>query len=292
MRNAIAVVLVVIGLLLVSALYVVNQKQVGVLFQFGRIVRTDIAPGLHVKLPLVQQVRVFDRRILTLDAPPERYLTGEKKDVSVDFFAKWRISDVRRFYTATGGDEETAIARLMPIIREAVRNQINQRTLQEVVSAGRTDLTERLVEVSNEASKTLGIEVVDVRIKRIDLPEDSTVIASVFERMRAERKRVANELRAEGEEAAETIRSTADRQAAVLLAQAERDAQQMRGEGDAKATSVYAVAYGAQPEFYAFYRSLEAYRQAFSDGQGVLVLDPESEFFRYFRDAGVDRGAD
>lgn len=292
MRNLVLVLVVVLGLLAVNSVYVVNEHQVGVLFQFGRIVRTDIAPGLHLKLPMVQQVRVFDRRILTLDAAPERYLTGEKKDVSVDFFAKWRISDVRRFYTATGGDEMTALARLNPIIREALRNQINQRTLQEVVAGGRTDLTDRLVVVANEASKTLGIEVVDVRIKQIDLPEDGNVIASVFERMRAERKRVANELRAEGEEAAETIRSTADREAAVLLAEAERDAQLMRGEGDARATEVYADAYGRHAEFYAFYRSLQAYREAFSGGDGVLVLDPESEFFRYFRDAGVDRRAD
>ena len=292
MRNLVLVIVVVLALLLANSAYVVREGQVGVRFQFGRIVETDIQPGLHFKLPFVQQVRAFDRRILTLDAAPERYLTGEKKDVSVDFFAKWRIADVRRFYTATGGDETLALARLNPIVREALRNQINQRTLQEVVAAARTDLTERLVEVTNEAAKTLGIEVVDVRIKRIDLPEDGNVIASVFERMRAERKRVANALRAEGEEAAETIRAAADRNAAVLIAEAERDAQQLRGEGDARATGIYADSYGANPEFYAFYRSLEAYREAFGDGQGVMVLDPESEFFRYFRDAGVDRRAD
>ena len=292
MRNLGIVALIVVALLLVNSVYIVNEAQVGVQFQFGRIVRTDIPPGLHLKLPFVQQVRTFDRRILTLDAEPERYLTGEKKDVSVDFFAKWRIDDVRRFYTATGGDEMTALARLNPIIREALRNEVNQRTLQQVVAAARTDLTARLVEVSNEAADTLGIEIVDVRIKQIDLPEDGNVIASVFERMRAERKRVANELRAEGEEAAETIRSTADRQVAVLLAEAERDAQRMRGEGDARATEIYADAYGQQPEFYAFLRSLDAYRDAFGEGSGVMVLDPESEFFRYFRDAGVDRRAE
>src|SRR5690606_21989200 len=215
---------------------------------------------------------------------------GEKKDVSIDFFAKWRIRDVRRYYTATGGNEDVALQRLYPIIREVLRNQVNRRTLQEVVAAARTDMTVKLVELTNEAAQTLGIEIVDVRIKRIDLPEDGNVIASVFERMRAERKRVANELRAEGEEAAETIRAEADRAVAVLLAEAERDAQRLRGEGDARATEIYAQAYGKQPEFYAFYRSLEAYREAFENG-GVMVLDPESEFFRYFRDAGVDRSA-
>jgi membrane protease subunit HflC len=291
MRNLILVLVVVAALLAINSVYVVQESQVGVRFQFGRIVEDNIQPGLHFKLPFVQQVRLFDRRVLTLDAAPERYLTGEKKDVSIDFFAKWRIEDVRRYYTATGGNQEVALARLNPIIREVLRNQVNRRTLQEVVAAARTDMTERLVELANEAAETLGIEIVDVRIKRIDLPEDGNVIASVFERMRAERKRVANELRAEGEEAAETIRAEADRAVAVMLAEAERDAQQARGEGDARATEIYAGSYGKYPEFYAFYRSLEAYREAFGDGRGVMVLDPESEFFRYFRDAGVDRSA-
>lgn len=291
MRNLVLVVIVVLALLLANSVYVVQESQVGVRFQFGRMVEDNIQPGLHFKLPFAQQVRMFDRRVLTLDAAPERYLTGEKKDVSIDFFAKWRIEDVRRYYTATGGSEDVALARLHPIIREVLRNQVNRRTLAEVVAAARSDLTVRLVELTNEAAETLGIEILDVRIKRIDLPEDGNVIASVFERMRAERKRVANELRAEGEEAAETIRAESDRAVAVLLAEAERDAQTLRGEGDARATEIYAEAYGSYAEFYAFYRSLEAYRQAFADGGSVMVLDPESEFFRYFRDAGVDRSA-
>lgn len=274
-----ALVLLLLGF---NSVFVVQEPQVGVLFQFGRIVRTDIPPGLHFKMPLVQDARVFDRRILTLDSQPERYLTGEKKDVSVDFFAKWRIADVRRYYQTTLGDEAVAIARLNPIIREAIRNEINQRTLREVVADVRSNLGQRMVEVSNEAAQTLGIDVVDVRIKRIDLPEDSNVLTSVYDRMRAERAQVANELRAEGQEVAEQIRSSAERERRVLLAQAERQAQELRGEGDARATEIYAQAYGADPEFYAFYRSLEAYRNAFADGDAVLVLDPESEFFRYF----------
>jgi membrane protease subunit HflC len=174
-----------------------------------------------------------------------------------------------------------------PIVKEAIRNEITKRTLQEVVAGERANLAERFVEVTNQATESLGIEVVDVRIKRIDLPEDSTVLGSVFERMRAERKRVANELRAQGTEASETIRSNADRNRAVIMAEAERDAQRLRGEGDAKATEIYAKAYGRDAEFYAFHRSLESYRQAFSDGKSVMVLDPSTDFFKYFEEVGA-----
>lgn len=284
MRNLIVVAILALVLLATSSIFVVKEPQVGVLFQLGRIVRTDIGPGIHFKLPLVQDARVFERRILTLDAQPERYLTSEKKDVNVDFFAKWRIKDVGRYYTTTSGDELQAVQRLTPILKEALRNQITQRTLRETVSDARSSMTAALVENSNEAAQTLGIEVVDVRIKRIDLPEE--VSESVYNRMRAERARVANELRSQGTEASEEIRANANRERQVILAEAERDAQRLRGEGDARASQLYAEAYGRDAEFYGFYRSLEAYRRAFADGEGVLVLDPDSEFFRYFEEAG------
>lgn len=280
MRNAILILVLFAVLLLSSAVFVVREDRVGILFQLGRIVKTDIEPGVHFKLPLVQDARTFDRRIMTLDSQPERYLTSEKKDVNVDFFAKWRIVEVGRYYTTTSGDELQAMQRLNPIIKEALRNQINQRTLQETVSDARSTMTETLVRTANEGTKNLGIEVVDVRIKRIDLPDE--VSDSVFERMRAERKKVANELRSTGQEAAERIKADADRQRVVLLAEATAKAQQVRGDGDAKAAEIYAQAYGKDAEFYGFYRSLEAYRSSFGAGNGVLLLDPKSEFFRYF----------
>ncbi len=284
MKNLVIAVLVAVALLLTGTVFVVRESQVGVVFQLGRIVRTDVAPGVHLKIPLIQDVRIFDSRIMTLDSQPERYLTSEKKDVSVDFFAKWRISEVDRYYTTTSGDEVQAMQRLHPIIKEALRNQINQRTLQETVSDARSKMTEALVRTANEGAKNLGVTVVDVRIKRIDLPEE--VSESVYNRMRAERSRVANELRSEGVEAAEAIRANADRERQVILAEAERDAQRVRGEGDAKATDIYAVAYNRDAEFYGFQRSLEAYRASFESGDGVLVLDPDSEFLQHFGRAG------
>ncbi len=289
MKTILMVILIVLLFLGLGAVYKVEESQVAIRFQFGRVVESDIQPGLHFKMPLIQNVLKFDRRILNLDSRPERYLTSEKKDVNVDFFAKWRIKDVRIFYQATGGNEINALQRLNPIVQESIRNEFNQRTLAEVVGGERTNLAERFVEVSNRAAESLGVQIVDVRIKRIDLPEDGQVIASVFERMRAERLRVANALRAEGQEISETIRSNADRQRVVLVAEAERDAQRLRGEGDATSTAIFAGAYGRDPEFYSFQRSLDAYRNAFADGQGVLVLDKDSEFLRYFESAGRAR---
>jgi membrane protease subunit HflC len=265
-----------------NSIYVVRENERALLFQVGRIVQSDIGPGLHFKLPFVQEVRLFDKRIMTLDARPERYLTAEKKDVSVDFFAKWYIADVARFYQATGGDLFMAEQRLTPIVQNALRIQINERTLQDVVSSERADLGEVLLRAAGPPAAGLGITLVDIRLKRIELPEDSDVLLSVFERMRAERKQIANELRAEGQEASERIRSNADRQRLVLIAEAERDGQRIRGEGDARAAEIYANAFGADAEFYGFYRSLEAYRTAFRTGNGVMVLDPRSEFFEYF----------
>lgn len=285
MRPSILIVVAVVALLLFGSMYRIEESHVGIRFQFGRVVETDIQPGLHFKIPLIQNVLSFDRRILSLDSQPERYLTFEKKDVNVDFFVKWRIADVRTFYTATGGIEAQALQRLRPIITEVIRNEIAQRTLQAVVSGERRDLAQRFVDVGNQRVAALGVEIVDVRIKRIDLPEDSEVIGSVFQRMRAERLRVANELRAEGREISDTIQSDADRQRAVILAEAQRDSERLRGEGDAQAAEIYAGAYGVDAEFYAFHRSLQAYREAFARGDNVLVLDRDAEFLRYFQQA-------
>jgi membrane protease subunit HflC len=275
---AVAVLLGAMG-----SVFIVNESQTALVLNLGKVVRSGIKPGLHFKLPLVEEVRKFDRRILTLDDAPERYLTSEKKDVSVDFFVKWRIDDVSTFYrAASGGNEEAAKLRLTPIIKDALRNQINRLTLQEVVSGGRVDLTERLLADTKAGASTLGIEIVDIRIKRINLPEDSTILSSVFERMRAERTRVANQLRAEGSEGSDEIRSEAERERQVILAEAERDAQRLRGAGDAKAAALAAAAYSQDAEFFGFYRSLEAYRNSMADGKTTLVLDPDSEFLQYF----------
>lgn len=286
MKTGILILIALAVLGLASSTFIVRENEFAALFRLQRIVRADLEPGLHFKVPFIESVRRFDKRLLTLDAQPERYLTSEKKDVSVDFFVRWRISDVARFYQATGGNEDNALARLNPIVKEAVRNEFNQRTLQEVVADIRTNLTDVLKTKSDEAASSLGIKIVDLRIKRIELPEDSEVIESVFRRMREERRRVANELRAEGGEAAERVRADADRQRNVIMAEAERDAQQLRGEGEGRAAEIYAAAYGADAEFYGFYRSLQAYRETFRGGDDVLVLDPESEFFRYFGESG------
>ena len=278
------IILAVVTLLAaMGSVYQVNESQTAIVLNLGKVVRSGIEPGLHFKLPLVEEVRKFDRRILTLEDAPERYLTSEKKDVSVDFFVKWRIEDVSIFYrAASGGNEEAAKLRLTPIIKDALRNQINRLSLQDVVSGGRVDLTARLLAETKEGAATLGISIVDIRIKRINLPEDSRILDSVFDRMRAERTRVANQLRAEGSEGSDEIRSEAERERQVILAEAERDAQRLRGAGDAKAAELAAAAYGQDAEFYAFYRSLEAYRNSMADGRTTLVLDPDSEFLQYF----------
>lgn len=278
--------LVLAGVALVLAMgsvFVINESETAIVLNLGKVVRSDLKPGLHFKVPMVEEVRRFDRRILSLDDAPERYLTAEKKDVEIDFFVKWRISNVTTFYkVASGGDEGAAKARLTPIVKNALRNEINQLSLAAVVASGRSDLTGRLLKNINLGASTLGIEVLDVRIKKINLPQDSEILPSVFNRMRAERTRVANQLRAEGQQGAEGIKAEAERQRQVLLADAERDAQLQRGEGDARATEIATAAYGQDAEFYAFYRSLEAYRQALGDGRTTMVLEPDSEFLRYF----------
>ena len=275
-----------LALLLTGSTYIVGESQLALLFQFGRIVRTNAAPGLHFKIPIVQSVSLFDRRILTLDAQPARYLTQEKKSISIDYFVTWRIADVRRYYTATLGSETSAEQRLTPIVGEALKNTINQRLLQDIVVLDRSNLGGAMLrEVNRITRSSLGIEVVDIRIKRIDLPEDSNVLTSVYERMRAERSRAALQRRAEGDEESSKIRAEADRQRVVITADAELVAQQLKGQGDAEAAAISAQAYSQDPEFYAFYRSMQAYRNAFG-GKDVLVLDPDSELLRYFANPG------
>lgn len=279
----VAVIAALVILLGLNSMFVVSEGQNALLLQFGRIVRTDYKPGLHFKLPLLQQALHFDNRILSLDAKPERYFTSEKKSVNVDFYVKWRIADNAMFYRATGGDQLQATQRLTPIIKDALRFEFNARTLQELISGGRKDITERVRQQTDVAArKNLGIAVVDVRIKRIDLPDE--VSESVYKRMRAERLQLANELRYTGQESAAKIQADADRQAQILKADANRDAAKVRGDGDAQAAAIYAKAYGQDPEFFTFYRSMAAYRKSFEDGKGVLVLKPDSEFLRYFSD--------
>ena len=270
-------------LLLLGSVFVVSEGQAAIVLNLGKVVRTDIGPGLHFKLPLIESARIFDRRLQVLAAEPERYLTSEKKDVSVDFFAIGRIDNVRDFYRATGGDEAVAQQRLAPIIKDALRNEINAHTLQEVVSGDRDKVLAAQLESINQGAATLGVKISDIRIKRIDLPPGGEVIEQVYRRMRAQRQQVASQLRAEGEELSQKIRSEADRQQAVILAEAERDAQKLRGEGDAEATRIYAQAANRDPAFYAFQRSLEAYRGAFADGQGVIVLERDDPFLQYMR---------
>jgi membrane protease subunit HflC len=265
---------VVVALLaLLGSIYVVSEGQTAIVLNLGKVVRSDVGPGLHFKWPLVESAKIFDRRLQVLDAEPERYLTSERKDVSVDFFAVGRIEDVRAFFRATGGDESVAIQRLAPIIKDSLRNQINSRTLQQLVSGDRAEII----------GAQLDVNIVDLRIKRIDLPTDSKVITDVYERMSAQRRQVASRLRAEGEEQARTIRAQADRQQVVAVAEAERDAQKLRGEGDAEAARIYARAYGRDPGFYAFHRSLEAYRRSFADGNAVIVLERNDPFLQYLR---------
>ena len=277
---------VAVLLALMGSTYVVREGQVAMVLNLGRVARTGIDPGLHFKWPLVETAMVFDQRLQVLDAEPERYLTSERKDVSVDFFAVGMIEDERAFYRATGGDESIAIARLAPIIKDSLRNEINARTLTEIVSGNRADIIESQLASINKGAETVGVQIIDLRIKQIDLPTDSQVITDVYRRMRAQRHEVASRLRAEGAEQAQTVRAEADKQRAVILAEAERDAQRLRGEGDAEATSIYSEAAQKDAGFYTFQRSLEAYRKSFQDGNGVIVLDRDDAFLQYL---GNDR---
>lgn len=280
-KNLVIGIGIALLLLIALSLFTVNETQKAVRFQFGEIVETYDQPGLHFKIPLINNVRKFDARVQTLDTDPERFLTVEKKNVIVDSFVKWRIANVGRFYTAVAGDPTRANLRLDQIIKDGLRSEFSKRTLQEAVSGDRQQIMEVISSTArNEASK-LGIAVIDVRIKRIDLPAE--VSSSVFRRMRAERERVARDFRSRGAEAAERIQADADRQGTVILAEAFRDAESMRGEGDAKAAEIYANAYKQDADFYSFYRSLNAYRGSFNGANDIIVLQPDSEFFQFFK---------
>ncbi|MPQ75897.1 protease modulator HflC [Hydrogenovibrio sp. JE_KL2] len=280
MRAILLIIAAAAVLLGISSLYTVQQGQTALLFRFGEIVESNIKPGLHFKMPIVNNVRSFDARLQTLDAAPERYLTSEKKNLIVDSFVKWRIADAKRFYTTMNGDIRLANMRLAQIIKDGLRAEFGSRTVQEVISQDRNLIVSDIRKKTAEAVSSFGIDLVDVQIKRVDLPQN--VSDSVYRRMEAERNRVAKDLRSQGSEAAEKIRADADRQRTIISADAYRDAETIRGEGDAKAAHIYAKAYTKDDEFYAFYQSLNAYQQAFKDKSDVMVVDPKSDFFKYF----------
>ncbi len=274
--------LIALLLILGMSMFVVDQRQNAIVFRLGEVVSIKKDPGLYFKLPLLDNVRFFDVRILTIDtAEPERFLTSEKKNVLVDLFVKWRITDVRSYFTSVSGDELRAQTRLLQTINDGLRAEFGNRTVHDVVSGERDKIMELMRNKANEDASKIGVEVLDVRLKRVDLPQE--VSESVYRRMEAERKRVANELRSTGSAESEKIRADADKQKEVILAEAYRDAQRIKGEGDGKASAIYAKAYEINPEFYAFYRSLEAYRSSFRNKGDVLVLDPGSEFFKYMK---------
>jgi membrane protease subunit HflC len=280
----IVLVAVALALLLAnSSLYVIKQTERGVLLRFGEVVNADLQPGLHVKIPFVNTVRKFDGRLITVDSTPERFFTQEQKALIVDSYAKFRIKDTERFYTATNGEMSRAMALLAQRINNGLRNQVAARTIQEVVSGERDQLMQALTaELTAVAQEVLGVEVVDVRVKKFDLPPD--VSESVYRRMNAEREKEARERRSQGQELAEGIRAAADREVTVIQANAFRDAELVRGEGDATATRIYAEAFDRDPEFYSFTRSMRAYQQSFDGNGDILLIQPDSEFFRYLND--------
>ncbi len=287
--GVIAAAAIVLLLVLGMSMFVVDQRQNAIVFRLGEVVSIKKDPGLYFKVPLLDNVRFFDVRILTIDtAEPERFLTSEKKNVLVDLFVKWRITDVRSYYTSVAGDEMRAQTRLLQTINDGLRAEFGNRTVHDVVSGERDKIMELMRNKANEDASKIGVEVLDVRLKRVDLPQE--VSESVYRRMEAERKRVANELRSTGFAESEKIRADADKQKEVILAEAYRDAQRIKGEGDAKASAIYAKAYEINPEFYAFYRSLEAYRASFRNKGDVLVLEPNSDFFKYMKSGGKAGG--
>jgi len=281
---------IVIALLILASasMFIVDQRQKAIVFQLGEVVSVKTDPGLYFKIPMVQNVRFFDSRILTMDADePDRYITSEKKNVLVDLFVKWRIIDVKQYYISVRGDEDMAKVRLAQTVNASLRDEFGTRTVHEVISGERDEIMNIMRRKANVDAHKIGVEVVDVRLKRVDLPAE--VSESVYRRMEAERTRVANELRSTGAADSEKIRADADRQREVILAKAYRNAQQIKGEGDAEAANIYAEAFQRNPEFYAFYRSLEAYKQSFRNKGDMMVLEPTSEFFRYLKDSGQNR---
>lgn len=261
--------------------YQVDERETAIKLKFRKVDQANITPGLHWKIPVINTIEKYDNRILTLDVPPTEFPTSEKKYVKVDFFAKWRISDVETYFLATSGLEAKANQRLEQILVDGLKNEFGTRTIQEVVSGERAEIMDVIQVQSNEEAKNFGIEVVDVRVSKIDLPEN--VSESVYKRMRAERDRVAKDFRARGKEQAEVLRATADKQRTITIANAYNKAEQVRGEGDAKSAEIYAQAYNQNQEFYSFTRSLKAYINTFNSNNDVLIMEPDSEFFRYFK---------
>ncbi len=284
-KNLVSLIIVLFVLVIASSsFYIVNQYERAVVLRFGGLIAADVKPGIHLKMPLTDKVRRFDGRLQTADMTPESFYTIENKRLVVDSYIKWRVSNVAGYYRATGGDERIAEDRLSQTVAAGLRNQFGRRTLHDVVSGQRDELMAELKKNLNEtANNSLGIEVVDVRVKRIDFPPE--VSRSVFDRMSADREKEAREYRSQGKEQAEVIRADADRQRVVLEANAYRDAERLRGDGDAKAAAIYSAAFNKDPEFYAFVRSLNAYRSSFSSKDDLLVLDPKSEFFRYLKES-------
>jgi len=291
MRFTMPLLAFVVALLLVASqsLYTVDQRQFAIRFQLGEIIETQSAAGLYAKVPLLQNVKYYDRRILLLDnAEPDRITTSEKKPLLVDFFVLWRITDVKQYYVSVQGDEEAARRRISQTVRSNLAEEFNKRTMHDAISSERDKIMATTRQKADSDAKTIGVEIVDVRLRRVELPPDVT--GPVFARMESERRRVANELRSLGQAESEKIRADADRQREVILADAYRQAQKVKGEGDAKASAIYAQAYSANPEFYAFYRSLEAYRATFRNKGDVMVLDPNSDFFRYLKNQNPGGG--
>jgi len=281
------IILALVVVLGYASIFTVDERELAIKFRLGEIVKADYEAGLYFQMPFINNVRKYEKRILTLDARPANYLTKEKKNVNVDFFVKWRISDVSTYYKAMAGNERTAAERIYTTLNDGLRGEFSSRNIQEVISGERRMIMSDMTKQANDQLGRFGIEVVDVRVKRIDFTE--TISESVYRRMEAERTRVAKDLRSRGAEAAEIIRASADRQRTVLLAEAYKQAQETRGEGDAKAADIYAKAYNQNPEFYSFYRSLDAYRKSFGTAGDVLVIEPDSDFFNYFKDATPTR---
>ncbi len=281
MKNLTGIGIAIFLFIMSSSTYVVDQREVAIKFRFKQIVESNIKPGLHFKLPLIHTIKKFNAQILTLDAKPDRFLTNEKKYVRVDFFVKWRIADVSEFYRATRGDIARAKNRLEGIMKDGLRNEFSKRTIQEAISGERGEIISSLRDKSNIDAKELGIEIIDARVSQIDFP--NTVSESVYDRMRSERQRVAQDFRSRGKEEAEKIKAAADREATIIVANAYSKGETMRGEGDAKSAAIYAKAYSKDAEFYAFYRSLAAYKKSLANAGDIMVIEPDSEFFRYFK---------
>tara|TARA_R110002096_G_scaffold421710_3_gene627684 strand:+ start:4880 stop:5749 length:870 start_codon:yes stop_codon:yes gene_type:complete len=277
------VLFVIVGALFVGSMsvFTVDQREKAMVFRLGEIVRTDLEPGLHFKAPFINNVRKFDGRIQTLDSRPERFLTSEKKNVIVDTYVKWRVSNVNDYYRSVGGDSSQVETRLNQFVKDEIRAAFSKQTIKELISVGRDVTRDDLIANTNKLGKGLGIDIIDVRIQRIDLPDE--VSSSVYKRMESERERVAREFRSRGKEAAERIRAEADKQSEVILANAYKESQQLKGRGDAVAAETYAEAYNKNTEFFAFYRSLGAYRKSMGSGNDLIVLEPKSDFFKYFK---------